>query len=178
MPGVLDGEHLHLRSLNPQHLETLRGWRYETGFSSPCMAWPPTDDALEWLARPTETSRAFLIETHAKEGRRSEALGWCGLRGMDCKNRHANLIWGSRRSALNLEAEALGVLVGFAFLELGFERVECETSGPDRDTPVLLERIGFRREATKRESIRRGGRYLDSVVHAVLREDWMLRVMP
>jgi RimJ/RimL family protein N-acetyltransferase len=178
MPGVLDGEHLHLRSLNAQHLETLRAWRYETGFSSPCLAWPPTDDALETLARPTDTSRAFLIETHARETHRPEALGWCGLRGLDWKNRHANLIWGSRRSAFNLEAEALGVLVGFVFLELGFERVECETAAPDREASRVLEQIGFRREATRREAMRRNGRYVDSVIHAVLREDWMLKVMP
>jgi RimJ/RimL family protein N-acetyltransferase len=178
MPGVLDGEHLHLRSLNQQHLETLRGWRYETGFSSPCLPWPPTDDALEWLTRATDTSRTFLIETRTDVAERPEALGWCGLRGLDWKNRHANLIWASRRNALHLEAEALGVLVGFAFLELGLERVECETSPPDRDITALLERIGFKREAIKRESVRRGSRYVDSVVHAVLREDWMLQVIP
>ncbi len=178
MSGVLDGEHIHLRSLNHQHLETLRGWRYETGFSSPCIAWPPTDDALEWLSRPTDTSRTFLIETQAHAMHRPEALGWCGLRGLDWKNRHANLIWGARRNAVHLEAEALGVLVGFAFLELGLERIECETSAPERETTVLLERIGFKREATKRESMRRGGRYVDSVVQAVLREDWMLQVIP
>jgi RimJ/RimL family protein N-acetyltransferase len=177
MSGVLDGERIHLRSLNQQHLETLRGWRYETGFSSPSIAWPPADDALEWLTRPTDTSRTFLIELLGHTPR-PEAIGWCGLRGLDWKNRHANLIWGSRRNAVNLEAEALGALVGFAFLELGLERVECEISAPDREATALLERIGFKREAIKRESMRRGGRYVDSVVHAALREDWMLRVIP
>ena len=173
MPGALDGQDLHLRSLNAQHLETLRGWRYETGFSSPCLAWPPSDDALDLFARPTESARIFLIEA-----RNAEALGWCGLRGMDWKNRHASLIWGSRRNAVALEAQALGVLVGFAFMELGMERIESEIVAADADAASLLERTGFQREATRREAMRRGGRFVNSSVHSVLREDWMLRVMP
>lgn len=173
MPGVLDGQHLHLRSLGAQHLEVLRGWRYETGFSSPCVAWPPSDDALELFARPTDSARVFLIETLS-----GESLGWAGLRGLDWKNRHANLIWGTRRNTLMFEAEALGVLVGFAFLELGLERVESEIAASEGEAIRLLERTGFQREATRREAMRRGGRFVNSSVLAVLREDWMLRVIP
>lgn len=178
MPGVLDGQNLQLRSLNAQHLDVLRGWRYETGFSSPCVAWPPSDEVLDLFTHPTDSARVFLIESRSDEGLGGEKLGWCGLRGLDWKNRHANLIWGTRRSALNLEAQAINVMIGFAFLELGLERVECEIAAGDSDAVQLLERTGFQREATRREAMRRGGRYVNSSVHAVLREDWVSRVLP
>jgi RimJ/RimL family protein N-acetyltransferase len=168
MPSsLMTGRQVRLRPLGFGHLDILRGWRSEPGFSSPCLNWPPTDDQLDALLRHNEVNRGFLIESNLQEH-----LGWCAYQRLDWKNRHANLIWGSRRIAAGREREALELLVFFAFSELGLERVETETVASETESARMVEGLGFKPEALRREAAQRAGKPVDLRVHGLLRIEW------
>lgn len=166
-PGVMTSSQVRLRPLGFGHLDVLRGWRFEPGFVSPCLSWPPPDDQLDALLRHNDANRGFLIESNLHA-----ALGWCAYQRLDWKNRHVSLIWGIRRIAAGREIEALRLLARFAFDELGLERIEAEIVPTFDDAGRTLETLGFKAEALRREAAHRAGRFVDVRVYGLLRAEW------
>jgi diamine N-acetyltransferase len=69
-------------------------------------------------------------------------------------------------------ADALGVLLDFAFDQLRLERVWLDVYASNPDARRLYERVGFVHEATFRHGVYRGGRYDDVDRLAILRSEW------
>jgi RimJ/RimL family protein N-acetyltransferase len=72
-------------------------------------------------------------------------------------------------------ADALGVLLDFAFDQLRLERVWLDVYASNPDARRLYERVGFVHEATFRHGVFRGGRYDDVDRLAILRSEWAER---
>jgi ribosomal-protein-serine acetyltransferase len=70
---------------------------------------------------------------------------------------------------------AVRALVDLAFGEWGLNRVEIRAAAGNRRSRAIPERLGFRQEGVLRQAERVGGRLLDSVVYAMLAEDWPMR---
>lgn len=68
--------------------------------------------------------------------------------------------------------EALRALLGYAFGEIGFHRVEFVTLTENARTRRLMEKLGVPLEGVKKECIYEGGRYLDQATYAVFDRDW------
>jgi len=169
---LLSGPTVSLRALGVGDLERLRAWRRDPDFACPSasLAWPPTDDRLEAMLRPTDALRAFVLEPLDS----GEPIGWCALLGLDWKNRHVGLAWGQAADANPaLEAEALAVLLAFAFRELNLERVEAEVYADE--ATATLQGLGLALEAVKREAARRpgspAGRFADVALWGMLRNE-------
>ena len=75
--------------------------------------------------------------------------------------------WGT---GANRESKAL--MCHLAFALLGLDRVGAYSNVEHERSQRALERIGFRREGVLRRYHRHGGRALDVVVYALLREEW------
>lgn len=71
-----------------------------------------------------------------------------------------------------LATDAVRAVLSFGFDVLGLHRVEADTDPDNAPSMRLLERLGFRREGYFRERWYIGGRYLDSVMFGLLREDF------
>jgi RimJ/RimL family protein N-acetyltransferase len=101
-------------------------------------------------------------------------IGVTGLRHIDVRNRHAEFgiaigektAWGS-----GYGTEATRLIVRYAFETLNFNRIWLHV-GEDNERAVrVYEKVGFRTEGRLRQDMFRDGRYWDSLVMAVLRDD-------
>jgi ribosomal-protein-serine acetyltransferase len=64
------------------------------------------------------------------------------------------------------------LLVDHALSTWRLHRVEIRAAPENRRSRAIPERLGFRQEGTLREAQLVDGRYLDSVIYAVLAADW------
>ena len=69
--------------------------------------------------------------------------------------------------------EAVRELLRYCFDDLGVHRVIANCFLDNNDSLRLMQRVGMRREThAVRESLHRSGRWLDTVVYAVLADEW------
>jgi RimJ/RimL family protein N-acetyltransferase len=71
-----------------------------------------------------------------------------------------------------LGTEAVRALLDHLFLAMGKHRVVASVDPRNKASVALLERIGMRREAHFRESLRFKGEWADDLVFAVLAGEW------
>jgi RimJ/RimL family protein N-acetyltransferase len=108
----------------------------------------------------------------AHEGR---AIGSCFLLGVDWKNRQAlsgmmigeRSLWGR-----GFGTEAVRLRTGFAFEELGLERLETSSIDVNVGMHRALERSGYRRIARRSRRFFIEGSWHDELVFELLRQEW------
>lgn len=69
-------------------------------------------------------------------------------------------------------SEALRLLVGHLFGAFGLHRIELDTWSGNERAVRAFTRAGFREEGRRRETVRVAGRRYDTVLFAMLREEW------
>lgn len=69
--------------------------------------------------------------------------------------------------------EAMKLVLGFAFLELGLHRVSLDVFDYNPRGYKSYEKAGFKHEGRVREMIKRDGKRYDVLFMGVLREDWL-----
>jgi len=68
--------------------------------------------------------------------------------------------------------EALRLVLNFAFLQLGLNRVEAACLPHNAPSRALLARCGLRQEGHARKYLRINGTWQDHLTFAILRDDW------
>ena len=71
-----------------------------------------------------------------------------------------------------LMLEALQLVIGLAFGELGLHRLEANVQTANRRSVSLLKGLEFRREGTARGYLKIGNRWRDHERWALLKDDW------
>jgi RimJ/RimL family protein N-acetyltransferase len=102
-------------------------------------------------------------------------IGMTGLNQMDYRNRHCAFgitigdtsEWGKGHGT-----EATRLVVGHAFETLNLNRVWLHVYEYNPRGMRAYEKVGFRREGVLRQDTYRDGRYWDTIVMGVLREEW------
>jgi [ribosomal protein S5]-alanine N-acetyltransferase len=103
-----------------------------------------------------------------------ELIGTCGVRIEDTDNRQASfgcaisrMVWGK-----GYAYEACRSLLDFGFSSLPIHRVYAETISENSRARTLAERLGMRLEAVMKHTRYFKGRWWDSVIYAVLEDEW------
>jgi RimJ/RimL family protein N-acetyltransferase len=177
---TLTGERVELRSLVSADVEAL----YEI-FSNP--------DVMRYWSRPPFTregearellaaiEKAFAEQSLFQWGvaRRADGrvIGTCTLSQVDGLNLRAELGYALGRAhwGQGIMAEALSLLVPFAFGPLGLRRLEADVDPLNAASIRSLERFGFQREGLLRERWFVGGVPQDSFFYGLLRHEWQAR---
>ena len=73
-----------------------------------------------------------------------------------------------------LASEALQLVLGYAFTELGLRRLEADIDPRNLPSCHLVERFGFVREGLLRERWHVNGEICDSAIYGLLRQDFKL----
>jgi RimJ/RimL family protein N-acetyltransferase len=135
---------------------------------------------------PDQTAAAALLaDVHDHFRRRSllqwgvelvqtgELIGTCTLAHLDSANRRAELGFALGRAhwGQGYMAEALRVLLRFAFVELRLHRVMADADPRNARSMRALERLGFRREGLLRQHYLVQGEAQDAVVYGLLRSE-------
>lgn len=133
----------------------------------------PTEE--EVIAQAEEPPGAARLPALAIADARSlEFLGGIGLYRVDIHHRRGEVGFWLTPAARGrgIGSRAVGLVTGWAFESLGFERVELTTTPDNEPTLRLADRLGFTKEGVMRERNRERGRRVDVVMLAVLRRDW------
>lgn len=135
---------------------------------------PMREAAVERLFRDRELSSVDDSFAIHREGR-SEPVGVIGLMNVSEANSSADLsiIVGSAEDRdQGVGTEAIRLLLGYAFEELGLNRVGLSVFDFNEPAISTYEKIGFSHEGRLREAIRRGGSFHDAILMSVLAEEW------
>jgi RimJ/RimL family protein N-acetyltransferase len=167
------GERVCLRPLEVGEGEALRAWLND-----------PENHQFLALFRPLNglEEREFLEGIHKKEGefffgialREEERLiGSCGLHRASLPNRSAELgilVGDPAFQGKGYGAEAIGLLLEYAFNALGLHRVGLRVYANNVRGIRCYEKCGFRREGASREARWWGGRFW-----GILEGEWRAR---
>ena len=141
-----------------------------------------------WTDRTPEDARAFVgmfLEWQREQPRRrfqlaitleddGHLIGNCGLRRKPDNDWEADLgyelapeYWGR-----GYATEAAGALVNYGFQELALDRISSWCIADNTASARVLERLGFRQEGRLRRNEYFKGRWWDTLLYALLRDEW------
>ncbi len=168
--------------LEPLELEHVAGLAAATAGDEEVWRWLPSFPADEAdlrtvvaaaLAERDAGTRFPFAVLEAGPGR---VVGSSSYLDIDPVNERIEIgwTWLSRsvwRSAVNTEAKLL--LLGYAFDDLGCERVALKTHHQNERSQAAIARLGAVREGTLRHHVRhRDGTWRDSVYYSILAAEW------
>lgn len=124
----------------------------------------------EWSANKG-VDVGFSIETL---GESPELVGHTGLFGIDAKDRSGTVGIMLLRAHLGrgYGTDALRLLVGYGFRELGLHRIDLDVYGYNVRAIASYRKVGFVEEGRQREAIRHDGQWHDNVLMAILEHEW------
>lgn len=71
-----------------------------------------------------------------------------------------------------IAAQAINVMLRYAFLELGLERITARIIDGNEPSKKLFTGLGFVHEGVMRHFVLRGGKYLSMHIYGLIRSDW------
>jgi RimJ/RimL family protein N-acetyltransferase len=169
------GPNIYLRPLEPDDARTLVPWFNDPEVTRFLLRYQPMTlaEEVEWLrhAGQSATDVVLGIMTRADE----RLVGTTGLHNVDQRNRHAAIgislgdktAWGK-----GYGTEAMRLLVRHAFDTLNLNRVWLHVYEYNERAVRVYQKVGFRLEGRLRQDTFRDGKYWDTLVMGVLREEW------
>lgn len=100
-------------------------------------------------------------------------IGLVNLDGLDWPNSHAEIgiaLTSDSARGQGYAAEALQLLLDYAYAELGLHRVWARIIEDNSPSIRLFEKLGFVREGCLKEHVLRHGQYRDMLIYGRLRE--------
>jgi RimJ/RimL family protein N-acetyltransferase len=174
---MLEGNKVTLRAVEKEDQEILRRFWNDLEVELAGGGDPPLPVSLERL-------RA-MFEREEREGARDKtdfmieadgsSIGHCGLFHADVAARHCELgiaigekdFWGR-----GYGREAVGLLLDYAFRIRNFRRVWLKVHAANERAIRCYKACGFVEEGRMREHVWLAGRYVDTVIMGVMREEW------
>ena len=177
---LLRGERVWLRPLEPRDMAAYVAGINDTDVGAFAgYRWPITvEDATGWIEREHEKPHGtggfffavcelgddrFIGTTWFKEINRLDGNAELAIY-MD--HEHIGAGWGT---------DAQRTLLAFGFGTLGLERVWLTVNADNARAIRSYEKVGFVREGLMRRSFRVGGKLTDTLIMAILRDEWEAR---
>jgi len=175
----LIGTKVYLRPLEREDAPRFVPWVNDTAVTR----------TLEAFYRPInlQTEADFIEKIYKSEHdvvlgiviRATDALiGVVGLHQINFKNRRAvfGIFIGEKDEwGKGYGTEATALITEYAFATLNLNRVVLRVHEDNERGIRAYEKVGFRREGVLRQDIYREGRYWDTLVMGILREEWESR---
>ena len=177
---MIVGQKTRLRAIEREDIPTFVRWFNDQEVRQFLEMYLPMSKAEEeeWFEAylKDDSRRNFAIETG--EG---VHIGNIGLHDLDWKNRNAGLgiviaekeYWGR-----GYGSDAVMALLDFAFKEMNLHRIYLSVFDFNQRAIRCYEKCGFRHEGRAREALFRDGRYHDSQLMAILRQEFVSEALP
>lgn len=171
---VLHGDKLSLEPATADDLPLFCAWFANLDVTRYLLLRFPPSMAMEeeWFKRVAE-SRETVYWVMKVEGR---TVGSTALHEVDWMNRHAGsgtVIGDSNDWGKGYATEATRLRTAFAFNELGLERLETESFAENIGMHTALRRAGYRDIGRRTHQQFAGGRWHDTLIFELLREEWL-----
>lgn len=168
---MLSGRHVSLRAIESEDLERLRAWRNRPELRRYFREYREISSVQQrsWYENVVlGSSTTIMFALSDSDGGR--LLGAAGLCGIDWVRRVADLSLYLGEGYIDDQRapDALQLLVGYAFEELGLHRVWSEVYAFDTAKTALYERAGFTLEGRHRDAHFAEGGWHDSLFFGLL----------
>ncbi len=173
----LTGRRIVLREFRQEDISGIRSWVNDaettrfmgSAFMKP-QPWEQTESYLSNILNGSAGGVNLVIADREKK----RYLGQCALSMIDQTARHAELsvVLAPDSAGLGYGAEAIELLLGFAFREMNLNRVFLRVYAANERAIRCYEKCGFRVEGRLREHAFRDGRYEDVLEMGILRREF------
>jgi RimJ/RimL family protein N-acetyltransferase len=174
--AFLVGPTVLLRPLEPEDVAVVAPWLNDQEVIRYTRQYRPMTRAREseWLNRVSNSETDVVLGIAPRAS--NELIGMAGLHAIDFRSRHCLFgITIGVKEAWNkgYGTETARLLVEHAFLTLNLNRVGLHVHEYNERGVRAYEKAGFRREGRLRQEVFRDGRYWDTFVMGVLRDEWL-----
>ena len=170
---MIEGALVRIRAIEQGDLPTFVKWINDPEVTTHLQFEPPMsmEDEVAWYHHMMAgKDKAFVVET--LDGR---LIGNIGTVGLDWRNRKTDLgimIGEKEFWSRGYGTDTITVMLRYLFDELGLNRVGLYADIGNHRAIRCYEKCGFVREGVVRHHRFKDGRYVDSVIMSVLRQDW------
>jgi RimJ/RimL family protein N-acetyltransferase len=177
MPHMI-GKHVMLREYRQDDFAHIRKWvndRATTEYLSALFWFPQSEtDTGEFLSRAMRSApnAAYFVIADVND---ESYIGQLDIFEINWRIRLGKLgtvIGNEEKRGRGYGAEALKLLIDYAFGILGLERLELDVYADNKRAIRCYEKAGFVHEGTRRRAAMVNGRYADVHMMSVIREDW------
>lgn len=174
---LFQGNLVRLVALEPERDDViLSHWTHDSEFmqlmaSAPVRPLAPAQVRKEHESGDKEDHFHFLIQAHATE----LMVGFIRLQSIAWSHGFSTLEMGIGapvERSKGYGAEALSLMLGFAFDELNLKRIGAVVPGYNQGALRFFQRYGFVVEACRRDAIHRFGRRWDVIHLGLLKREW------
>lgn len=176
LPNLFCGKRIRLAPFHPEDADTAARWtedgeyqrQMDTDFARPSSA----QEQSEMLnSRKSPNSVNFALRT--LEGDR--LIGFVAIHSIEWNNQCGTLSIGIGEAdyrGKGLGAEALELILNYAFNELNLYRVGLDVISTNERAIRAYHKAGFHEEGRLRASVYRDGQRSDRILMSVLRDEW------
>jgi RimJ/RimL family protein N-acetyltransferase len=174
---MFQGEKIRLTAIHEQDLPTISGWFEDTQFLQLFDAIPAVPRSerhfKKWVDQSEESNKSFRLAIRTLK--KDELLGFVEIDGILWNQRNGWLaiaIGNHENRKQGYGKEAMRLALEFGFDELNLHRVQLTVFEYNHAAIQLYEQLGFRKEGTYREFIKRNGKYYDMNLYGMLENEW------
>ena len=120
--------------------------------------------------RPFEQNKCFDLAIERKSD--GKVIGLLSLVRKEHQQGEIGWALGVDHRGQGFATEAARALIAHGFASLGLHRIYATTSSANPASWGVMERLGMRREAKLREAEFRDGEWLDTLIYALLADEW------
>ncbi|QZT39034.1 GNAT family N-acetyltransferase [Halosquirtibacter xylanolyticus] len=170
MQSFFDTHHLNLRPVEPEDIDTLYQWEnnttlWEVGQSSIPFSRYVLKQYVETINDDIFAAQQLRLIIEEKSSK--EVLGAVDLYDFDPLHRRAGigiLIFSNKYQRRGYATEALEAIEKYAFHFLGLHQIYATVTDDNSASIKLFERLDFEHTSTKKDWIRRGGKWMDQLL--------------
>lgn len=169
---MIEGKHANLVAIEREHLPILAEWRNREDFRCFFREYRELslDNQDKWYESLQNNPNVIMFSILGAQA--GDLIGCCGLTNIHWIYRRAELSLYIGRQALYLDnkyaPDAMRLLIGYAFGELGLHRLWIEAYETDAKRIELCKNIGMCLEGTLRQNVYKGGKWHDSRIYSLL----------
>lgn len=175
--NILRGKTVRLTAVEKEDLAAIARWFEDAGFARLFDATPAAPKShsqlAQWLDGAQKDKSGFLFAIRPVD--QDTLLGYLELDGILWTNGNAwlGLGLGKRENwGKGYGTEAMQLALAFAFDELNLHRIQLSVFAYNERAIALYEKLGFVREGTYREHLRRDGQFYDMFLYGLLQHEW------
>lgn len=177
----LIGTRIYLRAMERADAPHCLAWFNHPEITRTLLAYRPINLRAEeeFIDKATQSEHDLVLGIVLKDGDR--LIGGTGLHHLDFKNRHASFgitIGDKEEWGKGYGTEATGLMIQHAFETLNLNRVWLHVYEYNERGIRVYTKLGFEKEGVLRQDTYREGRYWDTIVMAILRQEWESRELP
>lgn len=174
---MICGEKVNLRAVERGDLEQLVRWRNDPEIFRGFFTTFPLSFGAQtgWYEKQLRSTDKKLFVIEAKDG---QAVGTIGFDQIDWKNQKAefgNMLVEKAHRGRGYACDATRTALRFGFEQMNLNRIYLEVYAWNQEAVQLYEKCGFATEGILRQTYFAAGKFNDTVLMAILRENWRTR---